>query len=269
MLIRLLLLILFFYSNISFADRFYNQVKKQLWEAVIALNDKDYELSDVEIGKLYRKDDLYEIIHLNLTKNINYVLVGACDEDCSDIDLVLANEYGDILKKDKKSNAIPVIVFTPKYSGSYKILVQIPSGQCSAYRCSYGVGLFYQTSSDKNITIYNIKTNDLEYLIQNKDDYVLIDARDSEDYSRAHIPTAISIPYTLVIEQQYKLPKDKNKTLIFYCWNEDCGYSEKAAQKARKLGYTNIYLYSQGVEGWKKAGNYFVTTEYLGDGTRI
>jgi quinoprotein dehydrogenase-associated probable ABC transporter substrate-binding protein/PQQ-dependent catabolism-associated CXXCW motif protein len=47
---------------------------------------------------------------------------------------------------------------------------------------------------------------------------------------------------------------DKAKPLVFYC-DANCWMSWNAAKRAmRELGYTNVYWYPEGVQGWKKAG---------------
>ena len=47
--------------------------------------------------------------------------------------------------------------------------------------------------------------------------YTLIDSRPPEGFAKGHIPTAISIPFPRMKEMRDKLPKDKNRLIIFYC----------------------------------------------------
>ena len=49
------------------------------------------------------------------------------------------------------------------------------------------------------------------------------------------------------------LPTDKNSKVVFYCMNTDCMASHDAAKVAAKAGYKNIFVMSDGIEGWKKA----------------
>jgi PQQ-dependent catabolism-associated CXXCW motif protein len=46
---------------------------------------------------------------------------------------------------------------------------------------------------------------------------------------------------------------DKAKPLVFFCV-ADCWMSWNAAQRAREYGYTQVYWYKLGVDGWKEAG---------------
>jgi rhodanese-related sulfurtransferase len=50
------------------------------------------------------------------------------------------------------------------------------------------------------------------------------------------------------------LPEDKNARLIFYCANEKCTASHTAAKRALESGYKDVFVMSDGIEGWKKAG---------------
>ena len=50
------------------------------------------------------------------------------------------------------------------------------------------------------------------------------------------------------------LPKDKGKTIVFYCVNRLCTASEMAARDVMKLGYTDVRQMPDGIEGWKLSG---------------
>jgi rhodanese-related sulfurtransferase len=50
------------------------------------------------------------------------------------------------------------------------------------------------------------------------------------------------------------LPADKAETLVFYCANEQCGASHKAAARAVIAGYTDVKVLPAGIAGWKAAG---------------
>lgn len=50
------------------------------------------------------------------------------------------------------------------------------------------------------------------------------------------------------------LPQKKDSKLVFYCANEKCTASHKAAEKALENGYKNVFVMSDGIMGWKKNG---------------
>ena len=50
-----------------------------------------------------------------------------------------------------------------------------------------------------------------------------------------------------------ELPKDKNTTLVFYCYNSYCQASHAAAQRAIFAGYKDARVMKAGIMGWNKA----------------
>ena len=89
-------------------------------------------------------------------------------------------------------------------------------------------------------------------LIDEKADYVLIDSRPKRVADKGMIPTAINISDTEFDKQVGKLPADKATQLVFYCGGLECVLSDKSAEKARKLGYTNVVTYPEGYPEWEK-----------------
>jgi rhodanese-related sulfurtransferase len=89
-------------------------------------------------------------------------------------------------------------------------------------------------------------------LIDEKEKYALIDARPARVTEKGMIPTAINIPDSQFEKNIDKLPADKATTLIFYCGGLECVLSDQSAEKARKLGYTNVLTYPPGHPEWEK-----------------
>ncbi|MDE2510179.1 MAG: rhodanese-like domain-containing protein, partial [Elusimicrobia bacterium] len=50
------------------------------------------------------------------------------------------------------------------------------------------------------------------------------------------------------------LPADKSAPLVFYCANKMCMASHTAAQKAVSAGYANVSVMTDGIFGWRDAG---------------
>ena len=71
-------------------------------------------------------------------------------------------------------------------------------------------------------------------------------------YMVGHIPEAKLLWYEDVKPEV--LPADKAAKLLFYCKNEQCLSGPTAAKKAVALGYMNVYVMPEGIEGWVKAG---------------
>jgi rhodanese-related sulfurtransferase len=80
------------------------------------------------------------------------------------------------------------------------------------------------------------------------------------EYRDQHITGSVNIPLQ---DLSSGLPKDKNKTLVFYCLGIKCTASWRAADKAVKLGYKNVYAFREGLPAWVKAGYATTTIEKL------
>lgn len=87
--------------------------------------------------------------------------------------------------------------------------------------------------------------------------FLLVDARNPEEYRESHIPGAINIPQRKFEDFIGLLPADKNMMLIFYCNGVKCGKSKKAAKHAMKLGYANVHVYAEGMPVWEEVGYSF------------
>ncbi len=92
----------------------------------------------------------------------------------------------------------------------------------------------------------------LKKLAEDKAPYVLIDARPKRVADKGMIPTAINISDSEFDKNVDKLPADKATPLIFYCGGLECVLSDNSAEKARKLGYTNVLTYPPGYPEWEK-----------------
>ncbi len=99
-----------------------------------------------------------------------------------------------------------------------------------------------------------ITTDQLKSMIDEKKDFMLIDARTSGEYQEAHIVGAVSIPENVLEKSVALLPADKNRQLVFYCNGVKCGKSTKAAKKAVTMGYLNILIYGEGFPVWEEKG---------------
>ena len=90
----------------------------------------------------------------------------------------------------------------------------------------------------------------IKQLIDDKASVMLVDSRPTRVFDKGAIPTAVNIPDTEFDKHVDKLPKDKATPLIFYCGGLECVLSNKSADKARQLGYTDIKTYPEGYPEW-------------------
>ncbi|MFV3093273.1 sulfurtransferase [Ectopseudomonas mendocina] len=92
-----------------------------------------------------------------------------------------------------------------------------------------------------------------------RDADLLIDVREADEYSAAHIPGAINIPRGLL---EFKLSNDaqlaeRTLNLVLYCKNS--GRSALAADALREMGYRNVLSLAGGIEAWQAAGRELLT----------
>jgi len=87
--------------------------------------------------------------------------------------------------------------------------------------------------------------------------FLLIDSRNPEEYREAHIPGAINIPEKKMDNFMGLLPMAKTTRIIFYCNGVKCGKSRKAALKSVELGYTDVWVYAEGMPVWEERGYSF------------
>ncbi|CDM41089.1 MULTISPECIES: rhodanese-like domain-containing protein [Pseudomonadaceae] len=92
-----------------------------------------------------------------------------------------------------------------------------------------------------------------------RDADLLIDVREADEYSAAHIPGAINIPRGLL---EFKLSNDaqlaeRTLKLVLYCKNS--GRSALAADALREMGYRNVLSLAGGIEAWQAAGRELLT----------
>ncbi len=78
----------------------------------------------------------------------------------------------------------------------------------------------------------------------------LVDSRPTRVFSQGAIPGAVNIPDLYFDKHLDKLPADKATPLVFYCGGLKCVLSGNSAEKARKLGYSNVATYPEGYPQW-------------------
>ena len=99
-----------------------------------------------------------------------------------------------------------------------------------------------------------IDTGNLKKLLDAKAEMTVVDARNPEEFQEVHVRGAISVPVKQWKKFASRLPADKSARIIFYCNGIKCGKSKKAAKKAIKQGYDNVFVYVEGMPVWEEKG---------------
>ena len=83
---------------------------------------------------------------------------------------------------------------------------------------------------------------------------ILIEALPEKYFNEIHLPGAIQINYDEVDVKASQLLPDKSAMIVVYCSNMSCTNSGKAAVRLSQLGYSNVFKYAEGKQGWIEAG---------------
>lgn len=104
--------------------------------------------------------------------------------------------------------------------------------------------------------VKEISVKDVQTLVENKvNNVAILDANNAEARADAGV---IKEAILLSSYREYalsELPKDKNTTLVFYCYNSYCQASHIAAERAVKAGYKDARVMKEGIVGWNEQVN--------------
>lgn len=81
-----------------------------------------------------------ETVTLNLNAGTSYMMVAQCDNDCSDIDMWLYDENGNLIDSDVLVDDTPIVEVTPVRNARFSLRTRMIS--CSVEPCYYGIGVY-------------------------------------------------------------------------------------------------------------------------------
>lgn len=106
-----------------------------------------------------------------------------------------------------------------------------------------------------SISAYSSNVSDIsqqELFEANSNNVVIVDVRTTEEFQQGHVPNAINVPLSNIIDNPDILTFSKEKPIVLYCRS---GYrAGKAAEALQKYGYTNLRHLEGDMQGWSKAG---------------
>jgi len=80
--------------------------------------------------------------------------------------------------------------------------------------------------------------------------FIVIDARDKDQFTKEHIPGAINIEWRRTLAERNRIPKDK--PVLLYC--NTGSLSAQAGFALRVAGYENVRILQGGFSEWKAKG---------------
>jgi hypothetical protein len=124
-------------ANTIAAQDYTAQVRQQLDRLQSALQGRGYkETHDRKYGRI--NVSAVESYRVTLRQGWEYVFYGACDEDCSDLDIIIYDSNNNEVAKDNDNSDVPIVRIAPNRTGEYHIRVRMY--RCSTNPCVYGVG---------------------------------------------------------------------------------------------------------------------------------
>ena len=109
--------------------------------ARLANNARGQGYNRIVAGPVYGNlaDDATASHDLTVVGGNQYVIFGACDNDCTDVDLKIYDTNGNLQLQDVAVDDTPVLTFTANASGKYRVVVAMAT--CNRSPCYYGVQL--------------------------------------------------------------------------------------------------------------------------------
>ena len=87
--------------------------------------------------------------------------------------------------------------------------------------------------------VQSIDGETVYHMIQNEEDFVLVDVREEDEYNDGHIPGAILIPLGTIETDFESIVSSKEKEIVVYC--RSGRRSKEAYEKIVRLGYENVF----------------------------
>ena len=92
-----------------------------------------------------------------------------------------------------------------------------------------------------------ITPQEAKKIMNDENDFIILDVREQDEFEGGHIPGAILIPYTEIENMADEMIPDKNALILVYC--RSGRRSKIASESLGKLGYTNIKEFG-GINDW-------------------
>ena len=108
-------------------------------------------------------------------------------------------------------------------------------------------GLTACQDGGNNATYEQITPQQAKEIMDTEQEYIIIDARNEEEFAEGHIENAILIPEYEIKDRAEKELPDKDALILVYC--RSGRRSKIASESLAKLGYTNVKEFG-GIIDW-------------------
>lgn len=126
-------------SNSAYAASNAEVLARQLARAEIAVEKLGYSQGSHKRKVASLRQGESNDFAINLQRNRSYTIIGVCDKDCSDIDLKLYDDNGNLVARDTDYDDLAVIRINPRWGAQFTLRALMPS--CSRNPCFYGISV--------------------------------------------------------------------------------------------------------------------------------
>jgi hypothetical protein len=113
----------------------------QLDSAVVIAKNQGYgQVGERFLGALDQGES--EEVRAGLKAGVEYLILGVCDSDCTDVDLIWEDANGTQIDSDLLDDDAPVVGGRVARDGAY--IIRVSMANCSVEPCNYGVQIFSQ-----------------------------------------------------------------------------------------------------------------------------
>ena len=88
-------------------------------------------------------------------------------------------------------------------------------------------------------------------LMNNHEDAVVLDVRESSDFSKGHIKNAKNVPLSKLKERIDEISKNKETPVLAYC--NSGNISNRACRLLQQAGFSSVHNITGGLNGWVDA----------------
>lgn len=101
----------------------------------------------------------------------------------------------------------------------------------------------------------NVDTSELKQMLRS-DDLLVINTLDEEHFEKTRIPGTVNIPQSRedFVDRVRSQAGSQDRRIVTYCAGLECNSSKKGAEKLEAAGFTEVYDFEAGAEGWQEAG---------------
>ena len=116
---------------------------------------------------------------------------------------------------------------------------------------------FLEVVNDAKKRIREITIDDVKAKLDRKENFLLVDVREDNEWNKDHLPNAIHLGKGIIERDIERRAPGLSAPMVLYCGG---GFrSALAADKLQQMGYTNVLSMDGGIRGWREKG-YPLTT---------